>query len=279
MLEPFVWMFKAKNFKQRYFQLLFSALLVLSIAFLTCYISSLLPIDFSIYFSFFIVFLPVLLIFFVQGYFWQLTSNVIAREVDISASNVYSGEKIKYLFKIELPDFKPLNFIWRGFAGCVASILMMLPFLLLVLSSMYTKVFFLPFSNIEIYHHIFALSYNIIYFVFFALIPAMLWLYAKENSVVAVWKFRRAIQLLESYPSSYFKNTFIFILFYLFNYFILFLLAKIMYISSVFTNPQLISLESCLIETGFIFIVYVVYLYSLHVYSYLLGTIVPTTEV
>ena len=143
----------------------------------------------------------------VQGYFWELTSSIISRDVDIVANNIYSG-KIKSVFVISLPDFKPAKFIWRGFASIVASIMMVLPYALLVFSTAFTDVFTLPMLEIGNFHSIYAICYNLLYVFFFAFLPAMLWNYAKENSVFAVWNIRKAVYLLGTYPGKY-----IFILF------------------------------------------------------------------
>ena len=219
--------------------------------------------------------LPALLVFLIQGYFWELTASIISRDVDIAASNIYSG-KIKSIFKISIPEFKPFAFIWRGFASVIASILMFVPFVLLVMSTLYTQIFFLPYDNIEFYHKLYAISYNIIYFLFFSLIPALLWNYAKQNSVVAVWDLRKAMYLLETYPLKYIWNSILFILFYLFNYAILYVVQKYIF------NLNFVKIASTGVLSMsiflFIFVTYLIYLYSLHVYSYLLGTIAPISE-
>ena len=154
----------------------------------------------------------------VQGYFWELTSSIISRDVDIVANNIYSG-KIKSVFVISLPDFKPAKFIWRGFASIVASIMMVLPYALLVFSTAFTGVFTLPMLEIGNFHSIYAICYNLLYVFFFAFLPAMLWNYAKENSVFAVWNIRKAVYLLGTYPGKYILNTFVFVIFYLFFYY------------------------------------------------------------
>ncbi len=277
MLEPFIWMFKAENFGKRYLQLLIAIVIFTLIAILTNLIGASLPKESGAANTFLIISIasPILLIFLIQGYFWELTAGIISRDIDIMASNIYSG-KIKSVFKIKIPDFNPFSFIWRGFASIIASILMFIPFILLVMSTQYTQVFFLPYENAEFYHKIYAICYNVIYFLFFALIPALLWNYAKENSIVAVWNLRKAIYLLETYPLKYIWNTFLFIIFYLFNYLILFVIQKYVFNLSLLkiTNISLISFGVFF----FLFISYLIYLYSLHVYAYLLGTIAPTSE-
>ena len=152
-----------------------------------------------------------LLILLIQGYFWELTAKIISRDIDIKASNIYSG-KIKTIFRIELPDFKPIAFAWRGFASHIASVLMFVPFLLLVFTSYFTQVFYQDYFSNEVYTKVFTICFNTIYFLFFALIPAMLWNYAKENSVVAVWNLKKAFYILETYTLKYIWNSILFIL-------------------------------------------------------------------
>ena len=119
MFEPFIWMFKAENFNKRVLQLFLSMLLLIIIALVLYAVSAFLINDFYIKYTLLIL----AAIFYissslvVQGYFWELTSSIISRDVDIIANNIYSG-KIKSVFVISLPEFKPAKFIWRGFARC-----------------------------------------------------------------------------------------------------------------------------------------------------------------
>ena len=113
MFEPFIWMFKAENFNKRVLQLFLSMLLLIIIALVLYAVSAFLINDFYIKYTLLIL----AAIFYissslvVQGYFWELTSSIISRDVDIVANNIYSG-KIKSVFVISLPDFKPAKFIW-----------------------------------------------------------------------------------------------------------------------------------------------------------------------
>ena len=160
MFEPFIWMFNTENFKKRCFQLSITIIITLV---LTIIVSIANGVFFSTnYLVFHIllgitILLPVLLILLLQGYFWELTANIISRELDIQASNIYSG-KIKQIFKIQLPEFNPIKFIWRGFASVIASVLMFIPFILLVISTAYTSIFILPFENIDFYHKMYEIS-------------------------------------------------------------------------------------------------------------------------
>ncbi len=283
VLEPFIWMFKTKNFSKRYFQLLLTVIIFLTLAVLFylsgSFLSTIYPI--AKFFLVVAVLLSALLTLLIQGYFWELTAKIISRDVDIEASNIYTG-KIEDIFIIELPEFKPIKFIWRGVASVVASILMFIPFILLVLSAQYTEVFLLPYDNIEFYKIIYMICYNIIYFCFFALIPAMLWNYAEQNSVVAVWNLRKATYLFETYSFRYIINTVLFIVFYLLNYYILSVFLRVSGIYEYLFKIQSIELlNSVATSIGviiFLLLIYIIYLYSLHVYAYLLGTIAPHTE-
>ena len=160
MFEPFIWMFKAENFNKRVLQLFLSMLLLIIIALVLYAVSAFLINDFYIKYTLLIL----AAIFYissslvVQGYFWELTSSIISRDVDIIANNIYSG-KIKSVFVISLPEFKPAKFIWRGFASIIASIMMVLPYALLVFSTAFTGVFTLPMLEIGNFHSIYAICY------------------------------------------------------------------------------------------------------------------------
>ena len=283
MFEPFIWMFKTKDFFKRYLQLIIVTLSFIIFAVLSFLIGAYVPLPNQVKAGFFILagILPVLLTLLIQGYFWELTAKIISRDVDIAASNIYSG-KVKSIFIIELPEFQPFKYMWRGFASVIASILMFVPFILLVVSSTYTQIFFLPYDNIEFYHRLYAICYNIIYFLFFALIPAMLWNYAKQNSIVAVWNLNKAIYLLETYPFRYIWNTILFILFYILNYYLLAGFAVVNGIQQFLMKMQSVNLlnstATCMGVFLFLLVIYIIYLYSLHVYAYLLGTIASYTE-
>ena len=265
MFEPFIWMFKTKDFFKRYLQLIIVTLSFIIFAVLSFLIGAYVPLPNQVKAGFFILagILPVLLTLLIQGYFWELTAKIISRDVDIAASNIYSG-KVKSIFIIELPEFQPFKYMWRGFASVIASILMFVPFILLVISSTYTQIFFLPYDNIEFYHRLYAISYNIIYFLFFALIPAMLWNYAKQNSIVAVWNLNKAIYLLETYPFRYIWNTILFILFYILNYYLLAGFAVVNGIQQFLMKMQSVNLlnptATCMGVFLFLLVIYIIYL-------------------
>ena len=107
MLEPLVWMFRNKDFKKRFLQLCLT--LIVALLILIGLLFSTNVIEFTFLNGQILNILFTVVCFFtsliIQGYFWELTSNIISRNWDISASNVYSG-KIKERFFIDLPKFR-----------------------------------------------------------------------------------------------------------------------------------------------------------------------------
>ena len=273
MLEPLIWMFKTKDFGKRFIQLFFTNVLTMLL-----FVLILLNIFFNINVDFQSI--PVLMLaaiivfivgsFIIQGYFWELAGNVISRDWDISASSVYSG-KINEKYIIKLPEFKPLRLCWRGFASIVATILMFLPFALLVISTSCTNVFIMPIECIEQYNSLYKICYDILYFMFLLALPALLWNYAKQNSIFAVWSVQKFVYLLDSYTAKYFINSIYFIIFYAINCVVLFAVHYGMLILGFTTESYIPQIVAGLFASF-------LYLYNLHVYAYLLGTITPVTE-
>jgi len=268
IFKPFIWMFETENFGKRIAQL-FAVTVLLYILSIACFFAGNMLNGcverYFLYSGSILFFIASWLI--LQGYFWELTSNVISRDVDIAANNIYSG-KIKNVYTVHLPDFKPMTFLWRGIASVVASILMVLPYALLVFSTTFTGTFLLPWDNINTYHSTYALSYNLLYLFFFIFMPAMLWNYAKQNSVVAVWNVRKAVFIIENYFFKYVGHTILFVLVYVLNCFVLFCIYNILTAWNVNDVCGLL----------LYFISAVIYLYTLHIYAYLLGTITPVCE-
>ncbi len=260
ILKPFIWMFETENFWKRIVQLLAVQLLFYILASVFNYFIMLQDISFILkmlcyVLMFFSLVVPWLIF---QGYFWRLTANVISRDMDIQSNSIYSG-KVKSVFTIHLPEFKPAEFLWRGFASVIATIVMILPYAMLVYSTIFTESFSMPWNNIDSYHKLYSASYNLLYLFFFAFMPALLWNYAKQNSVFAVWNIPKAVYIIENYFFKYVGHTILFVIFYLLNFFVLYqiyqLFGNIVYLVSG-----------------------ILYLYSLHVYAYLLGTITPVAE-
>lgn len=275
MLEPLVWMFRNKDFKKRFLQLCLT--LIVALLILIGLLFSTNVIEFTFLNGQILNILFVVVCFFtsliIQGYFWELTSNIISRNWDISASNVYSG-KIKERFFIDLPKINVIRFLWRGLASIVATIMMMLPFVLVI----YTSVLTTPAFNFDVEYIeglsvVYQVSCGIVLVMLFIALPALLWNYAKQDSVFAVWNFPKAFYLIDSYPLQYIKNLILFVIFYLLNTGIIYLL-NYFFMIVMQLSPQ----ENPLVYVMIGIISTFMYLYSLHVYAYLLGTIAPVSE-
>ena len=130
---------------------------------------------------------------------------------------------------------------------------------MLVYSTIFTESFTMPWDNIDSYHKLYSASYNLLYLFFFAFMPALLWNYAKQNSVFAVWNVPKAVYIIENYFFRYIWNTILFVLFYLLNFFVLYQIYQ------QFGNIVYLAAG-------------ILYLYSLHVYAYLLGTLTPLND-
>ena len=275
MFKPFSWMFKIDNVKEhfKYLFLIFFKFLIPSIC-LSCLIifDKALPILLG-----YICLLLAILLFIapflcVQGYFWELTSNVISREWDVTSANVYNG-KIKQVYKIELPAISTRKFIWRGFASIVANIIMFLP--------LFSAFTLFSITGIELYNNDFFNSqyYGVIGIcvVYAFLAPALLWNYAKQNSIFSVLNFPKAIFIAGNYTGRYLLNCLLFAVFTLLpSYVYPFLSTYLIPYSLDYTNPA-----NIIYVINFIIISilsYIFYLYSVFVNAYLLGTITPPSE-
>ena len=148
---------------------------------------------------------------------------------------------------------------------------MFLPFALLVLSTSCTNVFIMPIECIEQYNSLYKICYDILYFMFLLALPALLWNYAKQNSIFAVWSVQKFVYLLDSYTAKYFINSIYFIIFYAINCVVLFAVHYGMLILGFTTESYIPQIVAGLFASF-------LYLYNLHVYAYLLGTITPVTE-
>ena len=106
------------------------------------------------------------------------------------------------------------------------------------------------------------------------LAPALLWNYAKQDSVFAVLNFRKAVFVAGNYSGKYLLNC---ILYAIFNalpsYLFTFLVAIFQIQMFDFTNPIYL-IKFALVEV----IGYFVYIYCIFVNAYLLGTIAPPCE-
>lgn len=272
MFKPFSWMFKTENFKKRFWQLFITFICFYTLSIVVYYGKDFFAVDLADkQFTNIVSIILYLTAFLIpQGYFWELTSNIISRKVDIVASNVYSG-KIKQCDIIELPEFKIKDLFWRGIASIVASFITFAPFILLMHSISFTEVFELPILNIEILKNIYFACLLFLIIVFLICLPGLLWNYSYRNSIVAGLNIFKAIYLLETYPLKYITNTLTFIVFYIVNCSIL---IKLDYL--ILSNNLL--QETYIVFLGLNIVIQLLYIYSLHVYAYLLGTIAPPSE-
>lgn len=265
MLQPFIWMFTTENFK-KHFVYLFSysvVFCVLTIITAILMFSETLP-TYSRYIcglaGVILLLIPVLLTI---GYFWNLTQQIISREEDISANSIYNG-KIKHIYKIELPEFKFFQHLWRGIASIVANILLVIPYLYMI----YLNTFSGSYSQTG---PLVILAATIFYVLF---CPALLWNYAKNNSVVSVLNIFKAINITGNYTLRYIRCIFMFII----TYIVIALTDLLLYNfvrPFMHENLNIFEIIVCLLS-AIIFIAK--YLYFLYVNAYILGTITPVDE-
>ena len=118
MIKPLIWMFKIENFREHYWKLFrnyfFFVLVALGLM--------LLSVGFHDYQALSGILLVLSCIVFIipflmcQGYFWELTDEIISRDYDITASEVYNG-RISQIFKIGLPRWNTIRWDEPGFSS------------------------------------------------------------------------------------------------------------------------------------------------------------------
>ena len=271
LIEPFVWMFRIAEFKKHIRFLFLYVAISVAVAFLAVNICNVFRLNGSAGLVLIIIaLLSVLqLTLFISGYFWDLAENIIDRDTDIVAANIYD-RKIRTVEKITLPEIKVLNMIWRGFASIVATILMTVPYILLSIISI-VPTLFSPVGNTIIP----AIAPIALVIMVIVLCPALLWNYAKQNSVVAVWNIPKAIYIIGNYPFRYMGK----ILLIGFIYFVLSFISSSVAAMLAISKPESISdisnINLILIYFG---ISQFMCLYFIYVYAYLIGTIAPPEE-
>ena len=166
------------------------------------------------------------------GYFWELTEKIINRESDIQANSVYNG-KIKKTYKFELPEFGIAKFIWHGFASIIANTIMVIPYMLLLFLGIKNNSF-CTFPQILVISLI----------LFAILIPALLWNYAKQNSVFAVLNIPKAVNIIGNHLFRYLKTIILLFIIYLINVFLDEVVIKMVlpYITGTFDFKDIIYL-------------------------------------
>lgn len=277
MFKPFSWMFKIDNFKE-HFKYLFFILIkffipAICLSYLVLFCQALPPLWGYVCcaLSILLFIAPFLCI---QGYFWELTSQIISRDFDVVGGNIYNG-KIRQVYKIELPDINTKKFIWRGIASIVANLIMFLPLISILSGSFLLDNFgvsLLSVNSFETSGSMTALTGVAILYVFLA--PALLWNYAKRNSIVATLNFPKAVYIAGNYTGKYILNG---VLFFVFNFIMSGLTSILSYLQFLLTPAQRSPLFVLCFFVSYV-IGYLIYIYCIFVNAYLLGTITPAGE-
>ena len=286
IIEPLYWMFKTENFKEHFLFLLKFGFISYLLAFLIqFFLMNYIGLDKLVLHvvlqvvSFILFVSPCLLL---SGYFWCLTDNIIDREQVARANDVYDGH-VDFANKIKLPDLDVGRFIWRGISALVATIIMCLPLAFLV---------YLFVTNFDAILQFWQLDYAysafigvVIFVVLGSIVPALLWNYARRDSVFAPLNIFKASYIISSYPLKYFTNVFLFIIYTALQAYIVSVLFGVLGISTIISGLSLSVFSSSLSGAIFgvstiilIVLTYIINIYWSFVISYLLGTIAPPSE-
>lgn len=281
MLKPLFWMFKEKDFVKHFFILFFVEIFFL-IAGITVFYTLVKFFGTDNNFALLVMLAVIFIIpfLFMQGYFWELTENVINREIDITTASVYNG-KINQNNIIKLPKIEFFQMIWRGIASIVASLIFFIPIAYAL--TCYSKTGLDPSQTLNYTKEQVSLIFTIFISCF---IPALLYNYASRNSVFAMLNIPKAVFIMGNYTWSYIKNTFLFILFSAAYSYIMGLLLYLFNTGIDFNNITAIEKQVSSINTENIIlpliltviITFVFRIYFIYVNSYLLGTIAPRQE-
>ena len=266
MIKSLTWMFKTKEFYKHYILLLVCFFMCAMTAFLSYFAAERFAYD-NIFLSlslYAVMFISIIFPFLAsQGYFWQLTSGIISRDFDVKANNVYDG-KVKERFSPQFPEvFRFRKFVWRGFASLVAISLMLALYVFFIQSNAFQASF----------TGVIAIAI-MIFFAFF--IPALLWNYAKQDSIFAVLNIRKAKYIMGTYFFAYIYKTFLMIFFTAINLGLVYLIVKLLLATGMEVFSM--SLFDIMLITIGILVCIIKYLYDIFVFAYLLGTIAPTSE-
>lgn len=274
MLKPFVWMFSTENFKKHFLYLFFVFFKFVIPAIILYVLGSCTIGNFSFWsyvLSGVLFFAPLLCI---QGYFWELTSQIISREWDIEGANINNG-KIKQIYQIKFPELNTRKFIWRGIASIVANFIMFSPLLAIFYFSFVAGFFGIQFFGTNMFENpSYYFAAILAWIIYGFLTPALLWNYAKQDSVVAVLNYRKAIYIAGNYTGKYILNCIIFIIFNTILSLTISAIFNLFSINTINLNEPLTALTLLI----FVTVIYVMYIYCTHVNSYLLGTITPPCE-
>ena len=288
LIEPFIWMFSVNNFKRHFLYLLLVGVVCWSILFaIFNFTGGNFFFTFNLFLNILIVLFEIILfltpILCITGYFWCLTDNIIGRDTDVLLNSVYIGKTSNLKNIIILPDWNLFRFIWRGIASVVASIIMYIPFVLLMIFVLFNLSVIAAFWNLNNAQIVAAVG--ILMLVLALLIPGLLWNYARRDSVLAVLNFPKAIYLMESYPKKYFLNTFLIVIFSFARSFIMRVILLALGLGAAFAALSVPNSYAELVGSQFLaacavclIVGFIIDTYWIFVNAYLLGTITPPSE-
>jgi len=264
-------MFKIPEFKKHFIYLLIIGLVFFILAVCSLFFVFLFDSYNNILSTVVFIILTAIPIFCLTGYFWCLTENIINREDLVVASSIFNG-KIGTIKNIKLPQFDFIKFVWRGIASIFATIILYFP-LVYVCARLFNDLSGLTSNDI--------LFFGVIIFII-SFVPALLWNYARRDSVLAVLNIPKAVYIMGTYTGRYIINTALFIIYFAIYTSILSVISIVFGLSVLAMPMHLDSMHSVIVPIPlFIFTVfcYVTSIYWLYVNAFLLGTLTPTNEV
>ena len=268
MFKAFCWMFADETVKKMVLKncaiMSGVALVPIIILFLAAIISFNSP--FALMFGSALFILAVICLFIppllVNGYFWETTSNIIDRKTEIVSASTYDGN-VKHVEKITLTNINIPKYLWRGFAASVAMLILELPVILIALS-------LIIFDVKQLWPGLLAVQIGI-----WILAPGLCWNYAKNNSIFSILNVYTAGHLIEEKFGRYVWNGFLSILNGILYFIMAFLLNNLF---SAPLSPDINNTLSLLKYCIYIFIMYIPWLYTLHVQAFLIGTLGNTDD-
>ena len=280
MFEPFIWMFKLSNFKIHFLKLIIVSVILSLQAVILYYPMMKL---FSTANSFFTYALYTIIaifvccspILFLQGYFWELSSQIIDRSSDITSTSIYAN-KVREINKIELPEWNVKRYIWRGFASIVATIIMLVPWATIIYFSISRDTHSINLIPSDINPAV-SIPLAAFIFLFYLLVPGLLWNYAKTDSIMAPLNIQKSIYLFGNYTGRYLINIIIIFVVFTADMLLTFLLDSVFGLTQLITNYTALNsiVLPILLTIIFSAIVLIKWIYLVHVYAYLIGTITP----
>ncbi len=277
MLKPLMWVFENNNFKYHFMYLVKIGLIFICLAIVLVFLMNFNDFsDLTCHFlSLFLIILISVPHLNLTGYFWYLTDNITERKTDILSANIYN-KKIDFKDIIEFPEINIWKFVWRGIASIVATILMYIPVSMIFVYSSLNVTKVSEFWGWTTQQTTFFYIFLVCLIAFF--IPALLWNYAKKDSVFAVWNVFEASRVIGENFVRYVKNTVLFLL-YSVVYSIIIKTVTFMLGLSIWNTCDIWYTFSTHgindIISGFLAIIfnYIAGIYWVHVNAYLLGTI------